>query len=183
MTPSRLNHCLLSLAPHPARGEPSASIARPTPRAHHPGSGTTAGTTARAVTAAPSSASPGLAQPDPAVSLPWAFCQGHCQAPAVTQFPTWNGWPARQGVGHGVNPLTGGTASVSPHLILRCPMAAPSLRTGQESCSSVPGLDGDPVPQSQGWVRVQPGPPIPGWGQGQQWGPGGLQGKCSNYNH
>lgn len=87
MTPSRLNHCLLSLAPHPARGEPSASIAHPTPRAPHPSSGTTA----RAGAAAPSWASPGLTQPDPAVCLPWAPCQGHCQAPAVTQFPIWNG--------------------------------------------------------------------------------------------
>lgn len=139
MTPSHLNHCLLSLVPHPARGEPSASIACPTPRAPHPGSGTTA----RAVTAAPSSVSPGLAQPDPAGSLPWAPCQGHCQAPAVTQFPCWNGWPARQGVGHGVNPLTGATALVSPHLVLRCWHGDVAHGVGRS-----------PAPQSPGWMGI-----------------------------
>lgn len=80
-----------------------------------------------------------------------------------------------------------GTALVSPHLILSCwhgnvPHGSPqpqdragvlslNLLAGWGSCPPVPGLN------------VLLCPPIPGWGRGQQWGLGGLQGNCSTCSH
>lgn len=165
MTPPHLNHCLLSPAPHPARGEPSAPA-----RQHRPGHPQPL-TRPRGLLS-PRRGCAGLprvakarhswpAELAPVVALPWVPHRGHCRVAS----------PPRD--------------SVSRLEWLTCPAGSGSR--GEPAA----GGCGVGVPRSRPWVLawVQP---QSGWGSGPrfhagggcgQQGQGGYKRSRSTCNH